>query len=309
VLTREFVGQTAGQNWHYVYRGHVGVEFMWHYHPEFELTLTRGARGTRYLGSDVTQFDALDLVLVAPEKAPDRDTQAMAAGADDLVEAAPVFASLAEAAVPAPFATIDGAMRTHPAMLPDQLSTVLVIDDNLHTRELLPRCLGGLGVHVVTAASAEEGLGLVHALAPELITLGTSLRGMDGWDLLAQLKATPTIAHIPVLMLAIGADQQTGFMLDACDILAQPIDPDRLIELACLHAACDTADRYVLLASADKGQCQKMREVLDRAGWRMVEAADGAAAMARAAEHRPALVLIVPLVSCTMQSPAAISTL
>lgn len=37
------------------------------------------------------------LVLVAPEKAPDRDTQAMAAGADDLVEAAPVFATLADA--------------------------------------------------------------------------------------------------------------------------------------------------------------------------------------------------------------------
>ncbi len=37
------------------------------------------------------------LMLVAPEKAPDRDTQAMAAGADDLIEAAPVFANLAEA--------------------------------------------------------------------------------------------------------------------------------------------------------------------------------------------------------------------
>lgn len=37
------------------------------------------------------------LVLVAPEKAPDRDTVAMAAGADDLVDAAPVFATLAEA--------------------------------------------------------------------------------------------------------------------------------------------------------------------------------------------------------------------
>lgn len=37
------------------------------------------------------------LVLVAPEKAPDRDTQAMAAGADDLVAAAPVFDTLAEA--------------------------------------------------------------------------------------------------------------------------------------------------------------------------------------------------------------------
>ena len=37
------------------------------------------------------------LVLVAPEKAPDRDTAAMAAGADDLVEAASVFATRAEA--------------------------------------------------------------------------------------------------------------------------------------------------------------------------------------------------------------------
>jgi tRNA (cytidine32/uridine32-2'-O)-methyltransferase len=37
------------------------------------------------------------LVLVAPEKAPNTDTAAMAAGADDLIEAAPVFATLAEA--------------------------------------------------------------------------------------------------------------------------------------------------------------------------------------------------------------------
>ena len=69
MLTREFVGQTAGQNWHYVHHEDTGVPFKWHYHPEFELTLTRGARGTRYVGSDMTQFDTLDLVLVAPNQA------------------------------------------------------------------------------------------------------------------------------------------------------------------------------------------------------------------------------------------------
>jgi tRNA (cytidine32/uridine32-2'-O)-methyltransferase len=37
------------------------------------------------------------LVLVAPEKAPDRDSAAMAAGADDLIDAAPVFDTLADA--------------------------------------------------------------------------------------------------------------------------------------------------------------------------------------------------------------------
>ena len=69
MLTREFVGNTVGQNWHYVFHEDEGVPFKWHYHPEFELTLTRGAQGTRYVGSDVAQFDELDLVLVAPNQA------------------------------------------------------------------------------------------------------------------------------------------------------------------------------------------------------------------------------------------------
>lgn len=69
MLTREFVGNTLGQKWHYVYHEGVAVPFMWHYHPEFELTLTRGAQGIRYVGSDVAQFDELDLVLVAPNQA------------------------------------------------------------------------------------------------------------------------------------------------------------------------------------------------------------------------------------------------
>lgn len=69
MLTREFVGNTVGQSWHYVYHQRTAVPFMWHYHPEFELTLTRGAQGTRYVGSDVERFETLDLVLVAPNQA------------------------------------------------------------------------------------------------------------------------------------------------------------------------------------------------------------------------------------------------
>lgn len=69
MLTREFVGSTIGQNWHYVFHDRKAVPFCWHYHPEFELTFTNGAQGTRYVGSDVAAFDALDLVLVAPNQA------------------------------------------------------------------------------------------------------------------------------------------------------------------------------------------------------------------------------------------------
>ncbi|GGW40035.1 AraC family transcriptional regulator [Gemmobacter lanyuensis] len=40
--------------------------FNWHYHPEFELTLTVGSRGMRFVGDDVGQYDDCDLVLIAP---------------------------------------------------------------------------------------------------------------------------------------------------------------------------------------------------------------------------------------------------
>lgn len=66
MLIREVVGHSVGHHWHYIgHNGHA-VPFLWHYHPEFELTLTRDSRGIRYIGDDVQPFDELDLALVAP---------------------------------------------------------------------------------------------------------------------------------------------------------------------------------------------------------------------------------------------------
>ena len=71
MLIREFPGQTIGQNWHYLYRGGEGVEFKLHYHPEFELTFTRGAQGIRYVGSDVVEaFQAFNTMSCMVELVP-----------------------------------------------------------------------------------------------------------------------------------------------------------------------------------------------------------------------------------------------
>jgi AraC-like DNA-binding protein/quercetin dioxygenase-like cupin family protein len=43
-----------------------GIPFQWHYHPEFELTLTLNSRGQRYIGDNVAAYDDGDLVLLGP---------------------------------------------------------------------------------------------------------------------------------------------------------------------------------------------------------------------------------------------------
>ena len=43
-----------------------GIPFQWHYHPEFELTLTLNSRGQRYIGDAISGYDDGDLVLLGP---------------------------------------------------------------------------------------------------------------------------------------------------------------------------------------------------------------------------------------------------
>lgn len=69
MLTREVVNYSHGQCWHYQRLDVKQVPFAWHYHPEFELTLTRRAEGVRYVGGDVTHFGEIDLMLVGPNQA------------------------------------------------------------------------------------------------------------------------------------------------------------------------------------------------------------------------------------------------
>ncbi|WP_148714526.1 helix-turn-helix domain-containing protein [Chitinolyticbacter meiyuanensis] len=62
----EHVLVPAGQSWSLLWRELPELPFQWHYHPEFELTLTLNARGQRFIGDDVADFDDGDLVLVGP---------------------------------------------------------------------------------------------------------------------------------------------------------------------------------------------------------------------------------------------------
>jgi AraC-like DNA-binding protein len=64
----EQVTVPAGESWRLLWRELPELPFLWHYHPEFELTLTLNAQGQRYVGDSLEDFASGDLVLTGPNQ-------------------------------------------------------------------------------------------------------------------------------------------------------------------------------------------------------------------------------------------------
>jgi signal transduction histidine kinase/DNA-binding response OmpR family regulator len=176
-------------------------------------------------------------------------------------------------------------------------STILVIDDDPVVRELLPRSLAGLGMHVVTAADGQEGLRLAQMLAPDLITLDVRMPKMDGWSVLTSLKSMPDLASTPVIMLTIVDEWNRGFALGAVEYLTKPIDSDRLVRLVEHHRrdrviAESAATDYILIVEDDAGLRELLYRTIEQVGGNAVAVADGRTALAQVAQSHPSLILL-----------------
>jgi CheY-like chemotaxis protein len=167
---------------------------------------------------------------------------------------------------------------------------VLVIDDDAAVRDLLQRILAKEGFRVLPANGGEEGLRLARSVRPDAITLDVLMPGMDGWAVLAALKADPALADVPVVMLTIADDRALGFSLGAVEYLTKPVDQPRLLGVlrrfrpgtpAAGGGGGDGAPRPgpVLVVEDDAATRRALRRLLEREGFAVVEAGDGRAAL------------------------------
>lgn len=113
------------------------------------------------------------------------------------------------------------------------MASILVVDDEPDIRELVRINLELDGHSVITASNGSEALDFAVGEHPDLVVLDVMMPGMDGWEVLASMKAAPDplVAEIPVVMLTARDDQldriRSGIE-GALRYLTKPFSPGEL---------------------------------------------------------------------------------
>ena len=104
---------------------------------------------------------------------------------------------------------------------------VLVVDDIAANLRLLEAKLLNEYYEVAVAASGQEALATMARWMPDVVLLDVMMPGMDGYEVCRRLKAQPTTAHVPVVMVTALTDQTErvrGLEAGADDFLSKPVD-------------------------------------------------------------------------------------
>jgi len=168
---------------------------------------------------------------------------------------------------------------------------ILVVDDDATARDLMRRHLSREGYDVITVGDPTVVLETAREVQPALITLDVLMPGVDGWEVLRELKTDPDLAAIPVVMITILDDRSQGFALGASDFISKPVDRAHLAKV--LHRLAPTTDGvHVLVVEDDPSTREAIRRFLAAEGCRVSEAENGRVGLERWNEDPPDLVLL-----------------
>lgn len=108
---------------------------------------------------------------------------------------------------------------------------VLVIDDEEDIRKLVKYNLYYAGFEVYTAKDGPSGIKAARKYKPHLILLDVTMPGMDGLEVLFNLKWNKKTKHIPVFMLTAKStleDIDHAYAKRADDYITKPFDGEKL---------------------------------------------------------------------------------
>jgi two-component system cell cycle sensor histidine kinase/response regulator CckA len=116
-----------------------------------------------------------------------------------------------------------------PAML--NASTVLVVEDEEVSRELIQGLLATEGYTVLFAKNGVQALEIATRISPDVVLLDIVMPELDGFEVCRQLRSNPALRQIPIVMLTSlegRGSRLRGLAAGADEFLTKPVDPIEL---------------------------------------------------------------------------------
>ncbi|MGG7603279.1 response regulator [Massilia sp. BKSP1R2A-1] len=162
------------------------------------------------------------------------------------------------------------------------MARILIIEDNPANVELMAFLLAAYGHTPISAPDGARGVAAARAERPDLVACDVNLPGMNGFEVLAVLKAEPQLAGVPVLAvtaLAMAGDREKVLAAGFDGYISKPIEPESFVaELEAFLAPPDAPGenrRTVLLVDDDPFMLAVLGEMLADEPYRVLSAASG----------------------------------
>lgn len=105
---------------------------------------------------------------------------------------------------------------------------ILVVDDEQDIREIIRFYLEDSGYEVIEASNGKEALELAQKHRPELITLDILMPGMDGFEVIKNLKEKDQTKDIPVIILSV-VPENHRYHHAIAEYISKPFEKNALI--------------------------------------------------------------------------------
>ena len=171
---------------------------------------------------------------------------------------------------------------------------VLIAEDDPSSANLLSLSLSEAGFSVVLAQDGQAAYEKAMSLQPAIITLDILMPKIDGWNLLARLKAEPRTASIPVVIVSILDERNKGFALGAAEYLVKPVDRQHLVSAVgrFIRVGPGSPPSTILAVDDDPLVLELMESVLTGASFRLLKADRGVEGIRLARMHHPQLIIL-----------------
>ena len=113
------------------------------------------------------------------------------------------------------------------------MQKILVVDDEPAVRGFVRYSLREANFEVIEATSGSDALAIIKSARPDVVLLDIRMPGMDGFEVLGQLRMSPATKPLPVIFLTgtvLNVDELvTALELDPSDFVTKEISSRELV--------------------------------------------------------------------------------